>query len=200
MATKQQVTTAVDQVKTAQTFLVQALSIRRARIAEINASITQAQSQIEALRSAPISLDDFGVYLRAHVDKLGADWMGVAANIIGVRWETDIPANAKSWADFEPNIGEIRGDSVFNEKTKPGLWNKEQFGMLCFFFPAEVTAKLMAAYRAKCGETFGNAALPTITSRRETVAATALQIQTLETELAAVEAEVKLMTEGIFPA
>lgn len=201
MATKPEITTAIDQVKTAQALLAQELLLKRGRIAEINAAVTDATAQIEALRKAPISLADFGVYLQAHIQAIGEAWMGSAKDICRVRWDHDIAANVKAWEAYEPNMGTIRGNSVFNENSQPGGFaEKSNFGMLCFFFPEAVHARLMATYTEHSAAKFVGAEVPAVAARRETIATTTQQIGLLEAEKSAIVADIALMTEGIFPA
>lgn len=202
MATTPEITTAIDQVKTAQALLTQALILKRGRIAEIKAAIIAATAQIDALRKAPISLADFGVYLQAHIEAKGAAWMGSAKDVTIVRWKDfDIAANVKAWDAYEPDMGTIRGNSVFNDNSQPGgFGEKSNFGMLCFFFPELVHARLMATYAEHSAGKFVGAEVPTVAERRATIATTSEEIALLEAEEAAIVAEIALMTEGIFPA
>ncbi len=200
MATSPAITTAIDQVKTAQALLAQELLLKRGRIAEINTAVLAATAQIEALRKAPISLDDFGVYLQAHIEATGAAWMGAAKDVTRVRWDTDIAANVKAWDAYEPDMGTIRANSVFNENSQPGgFGEKSNFGMLCFFFPELVHARLMATYAEHSAGKFVGAEVPAVAERRATIATTSEEIAQLEAEKTAIVAEIALMTEGIFP-
>lgn len=203
MATTPEITTAINQVKTAQGLLVQELSSRRARIAEINTEISEAAAQTEALRKAPISLDDLSVYLEAHIHKLGMDWIGSAKDITRkdrLNSHDSHVANTRTWQEFEPVVGEINGGQYFfNENTGPQYRDtRAGFHMLCFFFPVLVHERLMAVYREHSGASFGNTDLPSVAERRATVAANEQLIGQLQEEKTTIEAEIKLMTEGIF--
>lgn len=204
MATKPAIITAIDQVKNAQALLTQELLLKRGRIAEINAAVSTAKVQIETLRKMPISLVDFGVYLQAHIQALGDAWIGSAKDVTRVRWDTDIAANVKAWQDFEPDMGTIRANSVFNEFTEPGGFNastkNSNFNMLCFFFPEVVHARLMATYAEHSASKFAGSDVPTVVARRANIASTTEEIVQLEAEKATIVADIALMTEGIFPA
>ena len=120
---------------------------------DIQAEIYEADKAIDALQYAPISLDDWSKYLRAHIARIG---QGYPLEIFTERLVSPVdvsrgkvPENERPWSDFE------RTGRVELSDTK--LFSPEMaMPALCAIFGDQIHAHIMKTVKAKLGAVWGN--------------------------------------------
>lgn len=146
---------------------VEMIKGERAAIAdEIAAALrrkTKIAAEIARLRAMPISLEDWGQYLKAEIAAQGQGWMGSFPGDLLARGTFKTPSNERGWIDFEREDGSfcnLPGESFGSYGDGTAL------RALCALFPGQVHQALMERIKGRIGERWGNIDLPTVAERR----------------------------------
>ncbi|ENO97556.1 MAG: hypothetical protein QMB75_00215 [Thauera sp.] len=142
-----------------------ALSALRADVDGVDARLREVRGQIEALENAPVSLDDWGGFLRAYIAKKGERFVSpllptrlLAPSGYGERPE---PFNKRPWADFERGDNVLPGDMV--KMLSSGDYSAP---LLCALFPDQVCALILSNVKKHLGDKWGNEDAVPVSERR----------------------------------
>ena len=158
---------------------------KRTRLSEID-------SQVQALRKAPISLEDFGSYLASFVSMSGSAF-GKSIRFrefVKAPREFHVPRYQIPWDRFEDADGNISENAISLPDNSSLLGAHDVFGAWCFFAPEIVTQKLTAQLQQDAGNKWLPPDAPPVAKRRELIAQ-------LEQEREAVEDELQSVTQSI---
>lgn len=160
---------------------VEMIKVERGEIAQELASIQIRRGEIETeiarLRALPISLDDWGQYLKSEIERLGSSWMGRFPSALLSRGSYKKPHNERGWSDFEREDGSFstlpldEGLITYGEGALDGL---------CAIFPEAVYSTLMARIKARVGGRWGNIEMPTVSERRAAIEQIELEAESLD--------------------
>ncbi|UDM15861.1 hypothetical protein [Vogesella sp. XCS3] len=153
---------------------------------ETNSQISSLNARIYNLSQMPISLDDWGSYLKSEIDKKAKAHLPYIHEelIQSSPHRQQIGRNQQPWSHFEDH----RADQLFNLCLFP-----EQGGVLrsmCFFFPDVVYERVMSHLKERIGNKWGNDDLPTVEERRKLVTEMQQQREALERKRAELEAQI----------
>ena len=162
------------------------------------AEIGKRKDEIKRLLDMPVNLDDFGEYLKKSIRIEGEKYLAEIGRELleAPRGES---GGVNTWSlhtlDNKPLYDKqaINGlwmrhwllDGIYTNVSALNDFRNEHYifrRMICCFMPDTVYNTMMAAIKAQIGDKWGNADLPTVAERRETIAA-------LEAELAELEAK-----------
>lgn len=162
------------------------------------AEIGKRKDEIKRLLDMPVNLDDFGEYLKKSIRIEGEKYLAETGRELleAPRGEN---GGVNTWSlhtlDNKPLYDKqaINGlwmrhwllDGIYTNVSALNDFRNEHYifrRMICCFMPDTVYNTMMAAIKAQIGDKWGNADLPTVAERRETIA-------TLEAELAELEAK-----------
>lgn len=172
-------------LKSALSTITGQLSKLKEELAETNQQISAIGALIGELRGAPISLEDWGLYLKAFI-KARADAYapGLATDLI--RSYHNDPHNKRPWSAFEDDDGKAKNFLLPADLFPPIDSQNAMF----FFFPDVIYERLMARFKEQIGQRWGNEEHPPLEERRKTVADLIAQRTTLLEKRAGLEAEI----------
>lgn len=184
--------------------VVSALKALATRLKNLRTKVSTINEQIDALRNAPVSLDDFLRYLRQWVDRRGE----IYAN--GIKAQTLVNKsqgfgdgvenmNCKSWDDLEgyaalpANAASMfyKGGMIFNSRDSVPI------DMVCFFMPDVVFEKLSGLVKKDCAARWGNEDAMPINDRIKAIKAFKAELARLKPEIAEVDAEISGVSGAI---
>ena len=155
-------------------------------LADTNRQIGSIEGQITDLRTMPISLEDWGGYLKTAIEEKAAKHLPMLAHKLlapyshtGERAENTLP-----WSFFENKENNILFDKgLFPEQGSV-------LNAMCFFFPDMIYERLMERLRACVGDRWGNESYPTVDERRKTIDTLSAQRTVLIERRGVLEAEI----------
>ncbi|OQS37615.1 hypothetical protein [Chromobacterium haemolyticum] len=155
-------------------------------LAETNAQVRGIESKISELRKMPISLDDWGKYFKAAIEKKAESHLPyVHEELMQSNPHRDhIARNQQPWAHFEEN----RADQLFNMGLFPEQGSP--LSAMCFFFPDMIYERVMARLTERIGTKWGNDDLPLVEERRKLVVEMQQQLDALKEKRAELEAQI----------
>lgn len=162
------------------------LSKLKAELLDTNTQISGLTAKMSHLSQMPISLDDWGSYLKAAIDKRAESHMRFVHEdlIQSVRFDGGIARNQQPWSYFEDNVE----DQLFNMKLFPE--NGCVIRAMCFFFPDVIHERVMSRLKESLGTRWGNDDLPSVEERRKLVAEMQEKRKELERKRADLEAQI----------
>jgi len=151
-----------------------------------NCQINSINAQISELEKMPISLDDWGKYFKATIEKKANEHLPFVHDelITSNPHRGHTARNQQPWSWFEEN----RYDQAFNLTLFPEQGSPLR--AMCFFFPEVVYERVMARLKERIGSQWGNEDLPSVEERRKTVAELAQQCQVLDERRAELEGQI----------
>ena len=161
------------------------LSTLKAELADTNREIGSIDGRVHELQAMPVSLKDYGSFLRAKLDKLADEHAGM------LEWH--LFRNAESLGASPQNKEPLR--NVEKSTYLPsGLFGNDSstlsINAACFFFGDQIYEEFMRRAEARFGKRWGNEALPTAEERRKTIADLETQREALEQKRAELEAQI----------
>lgn len=180
-----------DNAKAALAAVSEELTTLRAQQEAARKRLGEIDAQVDALRSAPLSLEDFQGYLAKVVAERG-DAYGQG---IGFReWgranrqtgnDAHVPYFQLPWSQFEDEDGNPKASAItFPDRSI--LWKSGGFDALCFFAPEMVTQKLTEQLRSEIGGKWVQPVAPPVVERRALIAQLEQERESMEDELESV--------------
>ncbi|MDP2832165.1 MAG: hypothetical protein Q8Q28_02475 [Pseudomonadota bacterium] len=172
----------------------EALETLRGDIKTIDARIAEIEQEKQALRAAPLSLEDWSAYLKAHIERMGGDYGTVhMSSMLRLRpYET--PQNEMGWSSFETEAGEM----LFYAPDLDRLFAPaEMVKALCLMFPDELTRAFMERFQARYGDRWGNGDAVPVAERRAMIQRLDSELETLEGQRAGRASEVQEITRSV---
>ena len=163
----------------------------------LHAKKDELKGQIAALHDAPVSLEDFAVYLRKWISVRAANYSaGIqAVELVNPAREFGDgfqPMNTKSWRELEMlSNANARVFSLF--KSSSVLFNQRDtpaIDAFCYFLPEIVEAKLMDQITKSCAARWGNHSVPPIAQRIEAIEEYQKQLEAMKPEIEQLDAEI----------
>lgn len=153
---------------------------------ETNSQISGLNAKIYNLSQMPISLDDWGKYFKAAIEKKAEFHMPYVHEelIQSNPHRGHVARNQQPWSHFEEN----RADQLFNMGLFPEQGSTLQ--AMCFFFPDVVYERVMSRLKERIGAKWGNDDLPPVEDRRKLVVEMQQQREALERKRAELEAQI----------
>ena len=159
------------------------LSFKRDRLTEINQQIEKIQSEIEKLEEMPISLTDWGKYLKQGIKEAGAAYFHNRYSLspLNIKRGSDQSPNQYSWGRYEQlsDTGKF-----FATVARLDLFphHQEAMELLCALFPEQVYTGIMEGVQREAGEHWGNENLPSVVERKQMLSDLEMQLSTLSDE------------------
>jgi chaperonin cofactor prefoldin len=173
-------------IKSAISTVTGSLSKLKEELTDTNRQIAVIGAQIEELRDMPVSIKDYGIFLRARIEKLAETHMALLeANIFrradsrGQIPQNKIPLSKVETTPFMP-------EGFFSGNDGSAL----SVHAACFFFGDEIHAGFMQRAEAKFGKRWGNEDLPTVEERTKTIFSLEEQLVALHEKRSALETEI----------
>lgn len=173
-------------IKSAISTVTGSLSKRKEELGDTKRQIGIITAQIKELRDMPVSLNDYGPFLRAKIDKLAESHMLLLEANIFRRSDSRglVPWNKYPLSNVEAN-----------QYLPEGFFSRNDGAFLtieaaCFFFGDQIYAGFMQRAEAKFGERWGNKDLPTVEERSKTIFALEEQLVALHEKRGALESEI----------
>ena len=146
-----------------------------------HARLSEIDGQVQALREAPISLEDFQGYIASFVARSGSAFGqsirlrdGVKANR-GTGYDLHVPVYQTPWSRFEDEDGNTIDSAVSLPDRSSLLGGGDAFGAWCFFAPELVAQKLTEQLRKDAGNKWVPPDAPSVAERRVLIAQLAQQ-------------------------
>lgn len=185
--TEADVCSALKRVKTA-------LESLRTNGTELDSRIQEIKQTISSLRQSPISLEDFGVFLRASIVQKGRAWLESAPVPFFLSRECfGYPAafHTQPWEAFENGL--LVNHSIFGK-----LLSGDMSGAaICAIFPDQVCAAILDNLKKKLGASWGNEDAVPVAERRTLIASLKEECAGLEAQRSALQNEIDAMVEVI---
>lgn len=165
----------VNDIKTALATIGGQLNSLKEQLATTNQQIAAANAKLQALYDAPLSLEDYGIYLKATIAQRGENEL---RNWAQERVQAH-PSYGKSyaelpWSRFEEANGDLASNPMMLAMTLPNT-----FDAMCFFMPEVVYEKLMERLREVAGRRWGNTQHLPVAERRQQRDSLKSELQTL---------------------
>lgn len=151
--------------------------------------IQEIDGQVNALRAAPVGIEDFRMYLDSYVKARGEKY---ARSLFIREWtrpnrgnEHDLhkPMQQKPWSNFEDEDGNPIEHAIALPDHS-ALWDgRDAFGAWCFFVPDLVTEKLFGQVLAAVGDKWPAPGAPEVVERRKLIETLQKEREELEDEL-----------------
>ena len=182
--------TIVSDIKTALATIGGRLNSLKEELATTNQQIAGANAKLQALYNAPLSLEDYGIYLKATIAQRGENELRMWAQ---ERVQRDAiygdPYAKMPWSRYE----EVNGDPVSNP-TMLAMTLPNTFDAMCFFMPDVVYEKLMERLREVAGRRWGNTEHPPVAERRQQRDSLQSELKTLHAHRAELTAQIEAIT------
>ncbi len=180
-------------LKSALSTITGQLSKLKEELADINHQINVTGSLIQELRSMPLSLEDWGSYFKAGIQKRAESYFpGLAAGLLR-HYRGDDPHNQRPWSTFERDDGSTPPIYLPDDIFSPMHYGEA----MCFFFPEVIYERLMARLKESVGHRWGNEDLPTVEERRKTIAELEAQRAALLEKHRALEGEIEEISTAL---
>lgn len=162
------------------------LSTLKDDLVETNSQLSGINAKIYNLKQMPISLDDWGKYFKAAIEKKASAHLPFVHEelIQSNPHRSQIARNQQPWSYFEEN----RFDQLFNMGLFPEQGSS--LGAMCFFFPDVIYERVMARLKERIGTKWGNDDLPTVEERGKMLEELTQQREALEQKRADLEAQI----------
>lgn len=169
-----------------------ALESLRAKGADLDKQINEVKETIHRLQQAPISLEDFGVFLRATIVEKGRAWL------------KSVPASAfvsssylgQEAAFHHQPFDAFEAGSLIQHNIFRRLLSGEGAGDAIFaIFPDQVSATILENLKKEIGDTWGNDDAVPIAERRTLIASLKKECAGLEAQRSALQNEIDAMVE-----
>ena len=162
------------------------LSMLKAELAETSREIGGIDGRINELRDMPVSLSDYGSFLRAKIEKLADEHMGML--------EFNLFRNSESLG-ASPQNKEPLSAVEKNQYLPIGMFGNDGSYMLsiqaaCCFFGDQIHLEFMRRAEARFGKRWGNEDLPRAEERRNTIAELETRREALEQKRGELEAQI----------
>ena len=152
-------------LKSALSTITGQLSKLKEELAETNQQISAIGAKIQELRGMPISLEDWGRYLKAIIQKRAESYFPGLATGLLQHYRGDDPHNQRPWSSFERDDGSTPPLYLTDD-----IFSPMHFGeAMCFYFPEVIYDRLMARLKERVGHRWGNDDLPTVEERRKLI-------------------------------
>lgn len=175
----------VKTLKTAISTITGQLAKLKEELTDTNRKIAVIGAQIDELRDMPVSLTDYGSFIREKIEKLADDHIGL------VEW--NLFRNAEALG-ASPQNKEPLSNVEKSPYLPPGLFGNDNSVLslhaACCFFGDQIHEELMRRAQAKFGKRWGNEDLPTVEERRKTISALEDQLVALHEKRSALETEI----------
>lgn len=176
---------AVKTLKTALAAINGTLAKLREELAETNGQLGTVSRRIAELQEMPISLDDYGLRLKALIEQRADEHMKMCEFALFRKSGGNIPRNTISW-DGHDDIGQ------FPEFFFGGTHGEHD--MICAFFGDLIYQNFMARAKEKFGERWGNTQYPPVAERRKMIAELEQQAEELKKKRAELEGQINEIT------
>lgn len=173
-------------IKSAISTVTGSLSKLKDELADTNRQIAVIGTQIEELRTMPVSLKDYGTFLRARIEKLADEHMA----------RLEVNMFRKSESRFQVPHNEQPLSTVETTPYMPeGFFSPNNGDDMsvrgaCFFFGDQIYEGFMKRAEAKFGKRWGNEDLPTVEERLKTTFTLEEQLVALHEKRSALETEI----------
>lgn len=157
-------------IKSALSILVSERKRLEQTISEAMAIEARCAGRTAELMKMPISLDDYGVFFREHIERQGRAWADEQfVHLMLSQSGGADPANKKELSGYQDELGE---HMVHLPMGRAEIGRRgDAFGLLCFYDPEGLHERTMNLMRERIGERWGNEDLPTVAKRNEEMAA-----------------------------
>lgn len=161
------------------------LTTLRDDLAETNRQIGSINGRIDELIRMPISFEDYGIKLKALIDRSAAEHVKTVERSLFRSTGGEVPQNTLPWNDSDA-LGYFP-DFFFGG-------NGSNAEMLCAFFGDIIYEKFMARAKESIGKRWGNTEYPSVAERRKMIAELTQQSTALKTKRAELEAQINEIT------
>jgi len=170
----------------------------------ISRRIDEITAKIKELRSAPVSLDDWSVFLLEHIRRIGDRWpderfMKAAFTPAGAYGHGETAPNKASWENFESDRGAFRDALPFTAgrmlvSNESSVNADNDMTALCAIMPEQVHAAMMKKIKSRYANNWGNNDLMPVKERRTLIASLLREQNGLNKERKTLQAEIDKMT------
>ena len=182
--------TIVNDIKNALATIGGQLNSLKEQLAATNQQIASAHSKLQALYNAPLSLEDYGIYLRATIAQRGESELRTwAQERVQPHASYGKPYAELPWSRFEEANGDLLSNPMMLAMTLPNT-----FDAMCFFMPEVVYEKLMERLREVAGRRWGNTEHPPVAERRQQRDNLQKELKTLQSQRADLTAQIEAIT------
>ncbi|ASI68708.1 hypothetical protein BA022_09250 [Diaphorobacter nitroreducens] len=182
-----------DTAKSALAAVSDELQSLRGKQAATQKRILEIDAQVNTLRAAPVSIEDFRKYLENYVKARGEKY---ARSLFMREWtrpnrgnghDLHKPMQERPWSNFEDEDGNLREQAIALP-DHAALWDgRDAFGAWCFFVPDIVTEKLYGEVCASVGTKWPAPDAPKVDERRGLIEVLESEREDLEDELEGVK-------------
>lgn len=172
------------------------LAALRSRQEAAKKRLVEIGGQVQALREATLSLDDFLSYLAMFIASRGRSY---GSSIMLKEWlrpnrgsgfDHHVPVYQKPWSDFESEDGDIREYAISFPDHSALVKASSGFDAWCFFATELVTKNLAEQLKAEARTKWPQSSAPTVEQRRAL-------LEQLEQERESVEEEQQIVAQSI---
>ena len=180
----------VSDIKAALATISGSLTGLKEQLATTNQQIAGANAKLQALYDAPLSLEDYGIYLKATIAQRGDSELRTWA----LERVQPHPSYGKSyaelpWSRFEEANGDFASNPMMLAMMLPNT-----FDAMCFFMPDVVYEKLMERLREVAGRRWNNTEYPPVAERRQQRDSLQDELKTLQAQRADLMAQIEAIT------
>lgn len=177
-------------LKTAISAITGQLSTLKEELTKTNRQIAVIGAQIEELRDMPVSLNDYGQYIKARIENAAEHHAGMLEWNMFRNSESMgcSPKNRERFGDLENVLGS--DSTLFPSGFFGNLGDSISIHAACFFFGDQMYESFMKRAQAKFGKRWGNEDLPTVEERRKTIFSLEETLVTLHEKRSALETEI----------
>lgn len=171
-----------------------ALESLRTEGAALDSRINEIKQTISRLQQSPISLEDFGVFLRASIAQKGKEWLrsAPASAFVGREFIGEPTAfHLRPWVEFE------NGGLVHHNILRRLLSSDGSSAAIFAIFPDQVCAAILENLKKEVGAAWGNGDAVPVAERRSLIASLKEECAGLEAQRSALQNEIDAMVEVI---
>lgn len=179
-------------LKTAISAITGQLSALKAELADTNREIGSIDGRIHELMAMPVSLKDYGSFLREKIENLADEHMGML--------EFHLFRNAESLGASPQNkepLKTVEGDHFMPSGMFGNDGSTLSSRAACCYFGDQIHKEFMRRAEARFGKRWGNEELPSLEDRRSTIANLETRRDALVEKRAALESEINEISTAL---
>jgi len=177
-------------IKSAISTVTGSLSKLKGELTDTDRQIAVVGAQIEELRDMPVSLKDYGQYIKAKIESAAEKHAGMLEWNMFRNSESMgcSPENKERFGDLENELGS--SSPLFPAGFFGNVGDGISMHAACFFLGDQVYESFMTRAQAKFGKRWGNEELLTVEERRKTLFSLEEQLVALHEKRGTLETEI----------
>lgn len=177
-----------------------ALSALRAEVSDIDTRLLDINRSIAKIESAPLSLEDFGRAVEAHVRAMGDAWPGsmLSSRLLSPAGMAGaVPFNKRGWRDFERAGGQVSNPLPEDVSKVMFFDNHSAVRAMCKLFPERMAEAILADVKARIGDQWGNEDAVPVAERRTLIADLSSERDALNARRNELQVELDSLVDGL---